>query len=304
MITLGDFLHSLATKAGMNPDDADLKNFLLNGELMKIQVPEGVEKGIDNQLISVKDAKNNHQEIKNHYQKQALDGIDKTINDLLEELGIDEEVKTAVLGERSTYKRVPLLVSKIKELEAKKAAASGKGDKAEIQKQIDDLHAQLKQANENTEKIKKESDQKVKQVELRYAVDSKLSPYKTIHDDLDPSVKREILKAIINKELQDNKVQWAIDENGTLSLQKEDGTSYYGDNHQLISPESFIEKTLSRNKLLKVSDQSSNGNGDNRNGHQQPRSGDGKTEKNHALSGLVQNSLKNLETNATTAVMG
>lgn len=303
MKTLGDFLHSLALKAGMNPDDEDLKNFLLNGELMKIEVPEKVETGIDNHLISVRDAKNNHPEIKNHYQKQALDGMDKTIIDLLEEMGLDETDKTLILGERSTYKRVPLLVSKIKELESKKAATSGKGDKAEIQKEIDQLHAQLKVEKESTERIRKESDEKVKNVELKYAVDSKLTPYKTIHDKLDPGVKREILKALINKELQDNKVKFAIDDNGGLVLLKEDGTSYYGENHQLITPDSFIEKTLSRNNQLVVTDHSSNGNGDNKNGHQQPRGGDGKQEKNAALSGLVQQSLKAIE-NGSTSVMG
>jgi hypothetical protein len=305
-LSVGEFLHNLAKKAGMNPEDEHLKNFLLNGELLKITVPEEVEKGIDNKLISLTDAKNNHPEIKNHYQKQALDGIDKTINELLEEYQVDDEVKTLISGERSTYKRVPLLVNKIKELQEKKANTSGKTDKAEIQKEIDALHLQLKSAKDEVDKAKKEADERVKNVELRYAIDSELNPHKTIYDELDPAIKRQTLKAVLEKELQDNKVRFSIDENGSLTLIKEDGTNFYGDNHQQIAPKAFIEKTLSRHKLLKVSDQSQNGNGvTSQNGPSQPQGGQGGNKNyNKPVSSLVQQSLQDIQTNSQASVMG
>lgn len=290
--TIGEFLHHLVTKSGMNPDDEKVKGFLLNGELMKIEIPEDVEKGIDNQLISIKDAKNNHQEIKNYYQKQTLDGIDSTINSILDEEA-DDDLKSLVSSNTSSYKKVGLLVKGIKDREAKKATAS-KPDKAEIQKEIDKLHQELKVEKDNVSKIKQDAETNLNNVELSYALDYKLTPYKTIFDELDPEVKRTSIRTIINKELQDNKVKLALDESRRLSLQKEDGTSYYGDNHQLITPESFIEKTLSRNKLL-ITTKRPESNGDNN--RQQPNNANGASTKNPTLSGLVQDAIRDATAN-------
>lgn len=304
-VSVGEFLHNLAKKAGMNPEDENLKNFLLNGDLVKINVPEEIEKGIDNKLISLTDAKNNHPEIKNFYQKQALDGIDKSVDELLEELGADEETKTLIKSERSTYKRVPLLVSKVKELEARKANTSGKTDKAEIQKEIDALHGQIRTEKENAQKLKVEYEEKLSTFKNEYKLESLLGQYKTIYDDLDADVKMTTLKTLINKNLQDNKGKFVVDENGNFILQKEDGTNYYGDNNQQIEPKSFVEQILSRNKLLKVTDQPP-GSGDTNNGQppRQPNGGQGGNTANKALSGLVQNSIKNLEQSNSVSVMG
>ena len=81
--TLGDFLSQLITKGGGNPADDKFKIFFGNTELIKSEVPDDVAQAIDNGLISIKDAKNNHTDIKNHYTKQALDGIDKSLEDLM-----------------------------------------------------------------------------------------------------------------------------------------------------------------------------------------------------------------------------
>lgn len=285
--TIGEFLHHLVTKSGMNPDDEKVKGFLLNGELMKIEIPEDVEKGIDNQLISIKDAKNNHQEIKNYYQKQTLDGIDSTINSILDEEA-DDDLKSLVSSNTSSYKKVGLLVKGIKDREVKKATAS-KPQKEEIQKEIDKLHLELKAAKEDNERGKLEADQNLKKVWQEYAFDKLISPYKTIYDELDPDIKRTSLKTIIDKELQDNKVKLTADEKRKASLEKEDGTSYYGENHQLITPEMFIEKTLSRNKLL-ITTAKPQANGDTN--RMQPNSANGASTKNPTLSGLVQDAIR------------
>lgn len=292
--TIGEFLHHLVTKSGMNPDDEKVKGFLLNGELMKIELPDEVEKGIDNQLISIKDAKNNHQEIRNFYYAQALDSVDRGIRSLVDEEG-DDEFRKSVMSQGSSYQRVEALVKGIKERESKKANAS-KPDKAEIQKEIDRLHIELKAAQEATQTIKTESEQNLKNVKLDYALDKKILPYKTIFDELDPEVKRASIKTVLNKELQDNRVKFAIDERDAFSLLKEDGTSYYGDNHQLITPESFIEKTLSRNKLL-ITTSKPPPNGDTN--RQQPNNANGASTKNPTLSGLVQDALRDVTNNQT-----
>lgn len=243
---LGDFLHGLLTKAGQNTDDKAIKDFLA-GNVMTLEIPDDVAKSLDNNLLSVKDAKNNHPEIKAHYTKSALDGVDSVINELVE--GMPDDVKALVLGEKSSYKRVSLVADKIKELEAKKAGAN-KGDKDGLQKQIDELHQQLAAEKKAKEDAKKEFESNI----LKFRVDSKkeslLSQYKTTLDEFDPQVKYSTINALINKELQDKDADFTYDDKGNFTLLRKDGSNFYGDNHQQVNPQTFVEQLLSRHKLL------------------------------------------------------
>lgn len=244
--SLGDFLHDLFKKAGQDVNEAAIKEFLSN-TAMTMEIPDTVARGLDNNLLSVADAKNNHPDIKNHYTKSALDGIDKVIEDILKDM--PEEVKAEVTGERSSYKRVSLIAAKIKELESKKAGA-GKGDKDVLQKQIDDLHKDLAAEKKAKDDLKKEFDGNL----LKYRVESeqktRFARYKTIYDDLDQEIKNTSINSILNKELQDKDAVLTYDDKGNFTLLKKDGSNFYGDNHQQVTPDQFIEQLLSRHKLL------------------------------------------------------
>lgn len=246
---LGEFFVDIAKKSGINADDEALKTLLANGDFFKFELPDDLAKNIDTALISMKDAKNNHTDLKNHYTKQALDGLDSTINALLDELGIPEDMRNEIMLERSSYKRPAVLIRKVKELEQKKANAD-KPDKAAIQKELDGLHAQLRAATDKEKQL--ESDYAKKEVNLRrqYRLGSMLSGYKTVFDTLDAEVKNTTLQALIDKNLQDNNAQMTFDENGNFVLLKKDGTNFYGDNNQQINAQQYIEQILSRNKAL------------------------------------------------------
>lgn len=250
MVKLKDFVIGLARKAGYDITAEAAKPFF--DALPDTDVPEDVQKGVDNNLISITDAKNNHPILKNHYHKQALDGIDSTIMDLMTEMEVDDDTKNLILAEKSSFKRVPLLTKKIAELTAAKAGAS-QPDKKKIQDQIDALHTQI--AAEKTARAidKKSFDDQLKGYQVKYKVDTLLSAHKTIHDDLDPEVKSTVINTLITKALQDNQAKFDFDETGNFTLLKNDGTNFYGENHQQITPAQFIEQTLAKTKQLKVS---------------------------------------------------
>lgn len=249
---LGEYLHALATKAGMNPDDDVLKNFLMHGELVKIEIPEEITKGIDSKLISIADAKNNHPEIKPHYTQQSLMTIDKTIEKLLEELGLDDNLRAEVLSETSTYKRVPKLVEKVRELEISKAAAS-KGDKAQIQAQIDELHAKIRTEKDRADKAEQSFKDELRNYKINNKRQSLFGAYKTIYDDLDPEVKATTINALLLKRLQEDNADITFDENENLVLLKKDGTNFYDtDNNKQVNPQQYIEQLLSKSKILKT----------------------------------------------------
>jgi gamma-glutamylcyclotransferase (GGCT)/AIG2-like uncharacterized protein YtfP len=248
---LKDFLQQQAKKAGYQVPDGILDN------APDYEVSEELTKGLDNGLISLADAKNNHPEIRNHYRTEALDTADKTLANVLKkypELAEDEDIK----GERSTYKRIELIANKIDELVTKKSG-SKPAEKVEIQKQIDDLHAQLKAANDARTADKTAHEQAFKDFKKKSGLIQKLSSFKTIHDELPGEVRATILETLINKELQDNDADLDFDDAGKWNLRKRDGSNFYGENHTQIGADDFIEKTLAKHKQLKVSNGHQNG---------------------------------------------
>lgn len=252
MAKLKDFITQLAKKSGFDTQSETAKPFF--DALPDTDVPEDIHKGIDNALISLTEAKNNYPELKNHYTKQALDGMDKEFNSLIEDFQLDDQTKSEILAEKSTYKRGPMLTRKIVELERKKLATTGGKDKQEIQKQIDDLQAQLKSTKETLELEKKSFDQQRLQDRINNKKNVFFSGVKTIHDELDPETRYTIIDSQIQKELQDRQAKFALDEQGNVVLMRNDGTNFFGENHQQVKPLQFIEQVLAKNKQLKVTD--------------------------------------------------
>lgn len=301
-MTLGEFIHELIKKTGHNGEGDDIKNFLMNGELVKIEMPESVSGIISKGLISIKDAKNNHPEIKPHYTQQALLTVDKTVEKLLDELGFDDAAKAEVLSESSSYKKIPLLAGKLKELEGKKNITD-KDKQASIQKQIDDLHAQIRAEKANYENATKEYQGKLLNFKRDGKIDSMFLNYKTIYDDLDPDVKNTTLRTLLNKRLQETNAELTFDENENFVLRKKDGTNFYGDNQQQLNPQQFAELLLSQNKLIKTTPKPEGQQGNNSQ-QSQPQNGQGKTQGSQALKGLLAGALNDINKSGEVSVMG
>lgn len=283
---LKDFVTKLAKKAGYDTTSDGAKAFLES--LNDVEVPEDVEKGIDNSLISLTEAKNNHGELKGHYTKQALDGVDKEILGLMDDFQLDEPTKTEILSEKSTYKRGAKLTRKIVELERQKVATTGGKDKQEIQKQIDELQGQLKLAKEQLEAEKTNFSNQRLQDRINMKKNVLYSGMKTVHDELDPETRNTILDSQITKALQDNGVKLAFDDQGNFTLLRNDGTNYFGENHQQVKPQQFIEQVLAKNKQLKVTDSSTGANGTKpQNGTQPAASSGNGTKDSQTQSALI-----------------
>lgn len=249
MASLKLFLTNLATKAGFDV----ASNQAYFDALPETEVPVEVIAGIDNSLISLRDAKNNHSEIASVYRKQVFDGLDKTNLALFDELEIPDDLRAEFAAEASPFKRQALIARKVAELKSAKSASGSSTDKAAFQKQIDDLQAALRAEKENTGKAKTDYEKELQTFKTKYKLNELIAGHKTIHDELDPSMRSMILDQIITKNLQDNQAQLVFNEQGELSLQKTDGSTYYGENNLPVTPAQFIEQTLAKNKQLKVS---------------------------------------------------
>ncbi len=135
MNNFGQLIAHLAKKSGIPDDDQNLIGILSNAELTRVNVPNELFNSIDNRLLSIDDAKNNHPLVKAHYFAQAYNGLDSELDRVKDELGIDDATWQDLQGERSSTKRAVALAKKVKELTEKKSGAEPKAKDA-LQKQI------------------------------------------------------------------------------------------------------------------------------------------------------------------------
>lgn len=313
-----DFLKTLATKAGANLEDEALKTAIasLNPEA---ELPDELATVIDNGLLSMATAKNNHPEIKKHYFAQAYNGLDSELDAFIAEEKLPDDVVAAIKAEQSSTKRARLVAQKIKELQQQKAAA-GKNDKEELNKQIADLNNELRVLKEKEQNIHTEYKKQIQSVKMNHVLGGLLGGYKTVFDELDPSTKEITLKAIIERNLGAKKAQLTIDEAGNLQLIGADGANVFGDDHNILTPKAFLDKVMANEKILKVTDQGNNNgsNGSNNgqhfnngqqrqqfsnaNGNSNNGNGGGKR-VNHVHNALVQESLAALEAAGKASVL-
>lgn len=245
-MTVGELLNNMAQKAGIAADNAELKTMLTSPEMANIVVPDTLVTSIENGLLSMEAAKNNHPDIKKVYTAQAYDGMDKH---LIQILGSDtfepadlEEIK----NEKSTSKKYEIAISKLKS-----AKANAKGaDKEEINKQIAAAHEAARLAKEEVTKVKSEYEGKIKDIQLTAARKAVYGNYKTIYDEMPGSIKSATMDALIMQALQDNKADFTIDEHGNLQLVGKDGSNVFGANHVVLTTPSFLDKTFA--PILKV----------------------------------------------------
>jgi hypothetical protein len=306
-----DFLTLLLTKAGVKHDEEAIQTALASAELATIQIPDALITPIDNGLLSIQAAKNNHPEVKNHYFSQAYDGLDKELARFMEEHKLEDAVKQELLSEKSSTKRAVLLPLKIKMLEEQKAS-SGKGEKDTLQQEINRLNAELRAEKDKEAKIKADHLNEIKAVKMSHALGGLLGNYKTKFDELPANVKEKTLTAIIDNSLAADAAEISVDDAGQLILRKKDGTNFFGEDNRLLEPKSYLDKIFARDKILIVNDQNQNTNSgggansharngqnfqrQNQNQNNSGNNGNGKA-ANPVLASLAQEALQTFEGN-------
>jgi hypothetical protein len=297
--TAKDFITLLLQKAGVKMDDDAIAQALALPELATVQIPDALVTPIDNGLLSLQAAKNNHPEVQSHYKAQIYDGVDKTLIRVMDEYKLSDEIKNEILSEKSSTKRIELLTSKLKE-EAEKKSNAGKGEKDQLAQEIARLNGELKEVKEKEKAIYEKHRQEIAEIRMNYALGGLLSGYKTKFDDLPQSVKETTLKQIINNSLSADAAEFTVDDNGNLILRKRDGNNFFGEDHTVLTPKSYLDKILARDKILIVNDPQQGvppkNNGQQRPGYtpppvQQNGNNNGKA-ANTVLASLAQESLK------------
>jgi hypothetical protein len=270
-----DYFVQLCEKAGIDTKDTDLIDLLSKSDLSKIQISDSLIEKINKNVITKEEAKNSP-ELKKHFYGNALDPINKKIAAFFDEYGFDDGMKAEVLADTSTYSQFEKTVKKIAELKEKQSTSGNKGEKADLEKKINELASELSKVAKQKEDEKiaavNEVTQKYENQFLEMNIDSIIGSQK-LPGLQSKDIEMITAKAIVNKKLAE---KGAIVKNidGKLVLVAKDNQDLrIFDAGKEISFDSLTEMALAENKFLKVSggNPAPTNNGFNRNnGGQNP----------------------------------
>ena len=301
-VKLHSFLFSLAEKAGIDPKDSGLTEILSNAALDNVEISKDLESSINKSLLSVVDAKNNHPEIKTHYFAEIMANVDRSLDDFYAASGLDKSVIDEVSKERSSTKRIALLGTKLKEVIEKAGTTTKKAPEVDsLNQQINVLNDQLRVEKEGRKADNDKAKGEMTTFKTELNLNNKTGSVKTIYDELPSDVRAISIRNILEKELQDSNASFILDENGSLKLQKRDGSNYFDENNRQLTVDDFINKTLAKNKILKQSAPNSEQPGATPNNGQPPVvNSNGKSKIN--VGSLMEESLKGLEASPTVMI--
>lgn len=232
-VKLHSFLFALAEKAGIDPKDAGLTEILSNQALDNVEITKELESAINKSLLSVVDAKNNHPEIKTHYFAEIMANVDRSLDDFYREAGLDQKVIDEVSKERSSTKRIALLGTKVKDIVEKAGTLTKKAPEIDsLNQQINALNEQLRVEKEGRKADNEKAKGEMNTFKTELNLNNKTGSLKTIYDELPSDVRSISIKNILEKELQDSNASLILDENGSLKLQKKDGSNYFDENNR------------------------------------------------------------------------
>ncbi|MBX7227835.1 MAG: hypothetical protein K1X55_17500 [Chitinophagales bacterium] len=248
-MTLGQLIQALAEKAGIDKiTDQNLINVLSNAELSKISVHSDLVKALNENLLSVDAAADNHPLIGAKYKAQALNALDKKLETIIDGLPIEDDVKVELKANKNSYARLDSVFEKLKDVKP----AQAKGDDSALKAQVDTLLAKLTAKEQEFATLKAESDGKIESIKKTAKLTALLGGFKTIYDELDPEIKETSLLTIIEKELAKNDAKFSFDEQGNFTIIKNDGSAFVNASHSKYNPSSFIEQVLTDTKTRVV----------------------------------------------------
>lgn len=249
------FFLAVAEKAGLDASNPELIKILSHTELNRIDIPDSFVGTIQQNLLSLDDAKANHPKIKGHYYAEAMQNVDRGLNDAYREAGFTDEEIAKFNEERSSTKRIPIVVAALRaKAEAATEEAKKNGGKTgnadALNQQINDLNSQLAALKGTLTAKEKEYNDNLASIKINSALGSKFA-HKTIYDKLKPDVRELTLKTLLNQEIQDNGAQLVLDETtGGLKLIKKDGSNFFDENNKQMSVDDFINKAFTKADIL------------------------------------------------------
>jgi len=165
-------------------------------------------------------------------------------------------MKAEVLADTSTYSQFEKTVKKIAELKEKQSNSGNKGEKADLEKKINELAAELSKVAKQKEDEKiaavNEVTQRYENQFLEMNIDSIIGS-KNLPGQFAKEIEVKIAKEFVNKKLAEKNAVLKNIEGKLRLVSKDDEKLFIFDAGKEISFDSLTEMALAENKFLKVS---------------------------------------------------
>ncbi len=286
---LNELLKKMIEQRGVSVSDDTIKKILDNNALASLEVDDVVSTKLTEPIFTLESAKQNP-EIINSIRAAALDGVDAEIKSIIEKQNWTPEQKQEVLSQNKTKLKLEKLTEKLAELNSQKGSSD---TQTTLNKKIEELNGQIKIVRDEYEvKLKSVGDER-KSDKIGWELNSIYNGFNYALPDVPKDVATIAAKSVIDKLVKEKGLTFDLTDEG-LKIKTKEGTDYF-DNNVKVSPSEFIQKNLLQSKLLKVSDKSQNGNGQ----QQRPATGSNGSSNGtplkgmEALDSLLEDSIKN-----------
>jgi hypothetical protein len=243
---IGTLLANLAKKSGIDATDPKLAAALS----IQSEIPDEFANKIETELLTVEAAKS-HNDVYSHIKGKELTQYETAVKKLLDGLGLDDDAKALITGEQKSGAKFQIIQDKINELIAAKVQAP-KGEKAELQKEIEKLQADLRTVKESETKqieaLNATHAEELKNERLYNLLSTKTYVFPK---EMPIHLQVETARNTVNAALATKGFK-IISENGQPKLVKLDGSKPFDEKHVEMQLQPFIDGTLAANGLLLV----------------------------------------------------
>lgn len=248
---LSELIRSFATKAGIDPESAELKAIITNEEIKKFVVPDTLATQFESGIHSLESAES---ALRSKLHAEALNGVDALLEQLAKaEAGMDDEGIKAFKSAGKTADRIKTLTAKVSELASQKAAASAP-DKAKITEQINALNQKISDMTKANETALADLAAKHLDEITSIKQESSLSSHQYAMD-VPMDVNITTAKQFLSRAMAKDGVKSVFDKTtGSMKLVKLDGTDYFDQKNVKVAYSDYEKAVLAENKLLKVAD--------------------------------------------------
>lgn len=250
-----DFIVSLAEKAGIDTKDTEVMDLLSKSDLSKVNIADSLADKMSKSFLTKEEAKNSA-ELKKHFYGNALDPINKKINSFFDEYQLDDATRAEILSDTSTYSQLEKTIKKIAELKEKQSNSGNKGEKADLEKKINELASELSKVT------KQKDDEKTSAIsEITNSYESKLMNYqidsiigsKQLPGQFPKDIELKIAREFVDKKLAEKNASVKNIDGKLRLVSKDDENLFIFDAGKEVSYDSLTEMALAENKFIKVS---------------------------------------------------
>lgn len=248
-MTLAEYIQSISERVGIDNGDEALKQIVTNPALSQITVPSSIVSQTNSKLMTEDEAKINPV-IKKHFTGTALNTIDTKIKEVLESYDFDDEIRNEILGETSTYNRIPLLAKAIADARQKAISATG-GEKKALLDKVNELQGLLNQERD----ARKQDVEKINSNWQSQLTDKELQAMFSGYDyalDLDKDVTIATARNLWEKKLREKGGKYVYTNDGIKLVSNDAPDLPFTIDNKTVDVRAFTESVLAEAKMLKV----------------------------------------------------